>query len=1141
MPFLVLHLGGPDNITTYSLEDNESWPGKFLDILFHIGVVTYVVLKSSGDIDLLWVTLLLFITEAMKYSKRTWVLKLLSTQNLRDFSFSDPGPGPDYHAFMEKKSRDIDSKSSLPPNCHFMICDKSSEEAFKLVEGELRLLYDALYTKLTPLHFRYRGAVGLKVYGFFILILSDWTKLWLLQFLNKLSIEENVAKSLNVEYEQVDVELKSLIFQELKDRSENINSLFDVNSCKKLLSYRGDFVLDKWNASSFLNGAQPMSNSTITFFSGTSLLDSTTSKMPSGRFEAHPKLEPFAVEIAGKIRQNPTAAASVFFDSDRSDDLLTVTAIEFQIDPNLSPIIAAFANHLRGVKSAARNWLCRCRTRRRSRPIKWSLKIDRHGMKTEAGGTTLLKLVNPYGPKVILGILEYKGTTLIQLVNPCGPKDTFGSGELHNGVWLEGSTMVLKDLYLFTAIDFSKGVPPALLAEYGACDWGHILQDLPFGFNGCKITDASQVIPQAVQKGSIRNRVRKKAIIHHAIFYLQSNSSHFHFGKGIGGWSYKQWLVEPNLQRSSYDKIQEKEISSPENGYPEFHLDCLCAIYNIITDGIPSPANANRPHAIRDHLNPILDDMNPGIVAPKIQATHFELKSFMFNMLNSIELPTMTINSLPQGLEIGESFQRSTEVKGLKAASSACLLCQGNHYESECPTNHEFINFVGTQNAGNLLVSRTTLNLKDTKILCHGKMSGTKVKQQVKFGGTQHDDPTPTIEQVESELHNEIITKNDKEEGSTSEPAEALNSNAKEKSISTPALSIGDMRLTYVILQLVDRSHIIPEMRVEDVIVRVDKFMFPDDFLILDCEVDDNAPIILVLKRYEEDDLVLNWEKCHFMVTEGIILGHKISHKGIEMAKEKIDVIEKLPPPTSVKGIRTPIVVLPGWTSLFELMCNASDYAIGAILGQCQDIDFMGPFPSSGGDLYILLAMDYVSKWVEAIATSKNDSRIGLYLSSSLEISNLDSHEHLRCIMFIPIGAVDINNVDDGTIFKVNGQCLKVCNGTPMLCDKSVLYLRDPSLEPDDVVPPIVEPVPNPAHQSPTTESPMAPSEPTPSLVVAPVPPSIRWTNHRTKTSTGLVNIDHYHSTSFDSIPTPLRMKTRRGAASTSTATPLPP
>ena len=57
--------------------------------------------------------------------------------------------------------------------------------------------------------------------------------------------------------------------------------------------------------------------------------------------------------------------------------------------------------------------------------------------------------------------------------------------------------------------------------------------------------------------------------------------------------------------------------------------------------------------------------------------------------------------------------------------------------------------------------------------------------------------------------------------------------------------------------------------------------------------------------RCEETNLVLNWEKCHFMVREGIVLGHKILARGIEVDIEKVEVIENLPPPTSVKGIRS--------------------------------------------------------------------------------------------------------------------------------------------------------------------------------------------------------------------------------------------
>jgi hypothetical protein len=60
-----------------------------------------------------------------------------------------------------------------------------------------------------------------------------------------------------------------------------------------------------------------------------------------------------------------------------------------------------------------------------------------------------------------------------------------------------------------------------------------------------------------------------------------------------------------------------------------------------------------------------------------------------------------------------------------------------------------------------------------------------------------------------------------------------------------------------------------------------------------------------VLKWCQMADLVLNREKCHFMVREGIVLGHKILEKGIEVDKVKVEVIEQLPPPTKVKGIHS--------------------------------------------------------------------------------------------------------------------------------------------------------------------------------------------------------------------------------------------
>ncbi|RVW82129.1 Retrovirus-related Pol polyprotein from transposon opus [Vitis vinifera] len=87
-----------------------------------------------------------------------------------------------------------------------------------------------------------------------------------------------------------------------------------------------------------------------------------------------------------------------------------------------------------------------------------------------------------------------------------------------------------------------------------------------------------------------------------------------------------------------------------------------------------------------------------------------------------------------------------------------------------------------------------------------------------------------------------------------------------------------------------------------------------------------------------EKDLVLNWEKCHFMVQQGIVLGHIISKNGIEDAKFVWD--EKCQRSfEELKQFLTiaPIVRAPNWKLPFEVMCDSSDLAMGAVLGQRED------------------------------------------------------------------------------------------------------------------------------------------------------------------------------------------------------------
>ena len=75
--------------------------------------------------------------------------------------------------------------------------------------------------------------------------------------------------------------------------------------------------------------------------------------------------------------------------------------------------------------------------------------------------------------------------------------------------------------------------------------------------------------------------------------------------------------------------------------------------------------------------------------------------------------------------------------------------------------------------------------------------------------------------------------------------------------------------------------------------------IFMDDFSIYGSSFENCLENLeTVLQRCQEKNLALNWEKCHFMVTEGIVLGHKISTVELEVDKAKVSIIETLLPPT---------------------------------------------------------------------------------------------------------------------------------------------------------------------------------------------------------------------------------------------------
>ncbi|TKY51750.1 hypothetical protein E2542_SST23269 [Spatholobus suberectus] len=100
-PFLLVHLGGPDTITAYSLEDNELWLRHLLGLIYQLAVAGMVVHNSWNGGNLNYVTIPVMVAGIIKYCERSWSLWLGSSKKFRESILPPPDPGPNYAKFMD--------------------------------------------------------------------------------------------------------------------------------------------------------------------------------------------------------------------------------------------------------------------------------------------------------------------------------------------------------------------------------------------------------------------------------------------------------------------------------------------------------------------------------------------------------------------------------------------------------------------------------------------------------------------------------------------------------------------------------------------------------------------------------------------------------------------------------------------------------------------------------------------------------------------------------------------------------------------------------------------------------------------------------------------------------------------------------
>ena len=189
-PILLVHLGGPDTITAYALEDNELWLRHLLQLVIQASTASYSLFKSWGKDPLKYIAIPIFVAGITKYGDRVLVLWLASSKKFRDIQseevdtfqskFDNKFPSVGFFDMSEEDlNKGLEFNSIIPEalylhEAHFLFqmfkifyadlalshfshmesylilrSKKKATDAFKVIEVELGFMYDVLFTKMT--------------------------------------------------------------------------------------------------------------------------------------------------------------------------------------------------------------------------------------------------------------------------------------------------------------------------------------------------------------------------------------------------------------------------------------------------------------------------------------------------------------------------------------------------------------------------------------------------------------------------------------------------------------------------------------------------------------------------------------------------------------------------------------------------------------------------------------------------------------------------------------------------------------------------------------------------------------------------------------------------------------------------------